>query len=248
MSRLRSALHGATGLSILGLVVVALALIAAIVYMLSSQSRTLADAFRPSVESTVILSGVINDLHAEGKLVVLTADVTAESQSSTAKRIFFDMIDAGTTTVRVRAPARVQYIVPLEDVTRDNFLYDAEARRVVLILPRPRLDTTIVEVSTDPAEIEVDRDVGWLRLELFSGRFNEERARRLLRDAAVEAGRSGQWLDEAQESARTSLRSLLEPLMNALQDDVQFDIVFHDGSLESVEDPGALPRPRTDGR
>lgn len=243
MSRLHSALTGFTGLVVLGLTVVALALGTALVYMLSQQTRGLVDAFRPSVDSKVVLAGTIEKLQAEGKLVVLTADVTAESESSTAKRIFFDLIDAGTTTVRVRAPARVQYVVPLDGIGRENFAYDPEARRLLLILPSPRLDTTIVEVSTDPEEMEIYRDIGWLRLEPLSGRFNEVRARQLLRDAAIEAGRSGRWLTEAQESARTELARLMGPLIEALRDDVEFMVAFHDGPMPGLESPSTLPMP-----
>lgn len=246
MPRLRSALTGLSSLVVLGLVVVALGLAAAIVYMLSEQTRGIVDAFRPSVDSRVILSGTIDELHAEGKLVVLTADVTADSESSTAKRILFDLIDAGTTTVRVRAPARVQYVISLEEVSRDDFTYDPEIGRLLLILPNPRLDTTIVEVATDPAEVEVYRDVGWLRLDAFSGQFNENRARRMLREAAIEAGRSGLWLTEAQESARQELTRLLTPLIEALREDVEFTIVFHDGPMPTIEPHDALPDPRSE--
>lgn len=235
---------GLTGLVVLGLVVVALGLAAATVYLVSTQTRGLLDAFRPSVESNVVFAGSIDRLQAEGKLVVLSADVTAESESSTARRIFFDLIDAGTTTVRVRAPARVQYVVSLADIGREDFSFDPEIRRLLLVLPNPRLDTTIVEVSTDPSEIEVYREIGWLRLDALSGRFNEERARRLLRDAAVEAGRSGRWMDEARESARREVARLLTPLIEALDEDVTFSIAFHDGPLPVDESTHQLPSPR----
>ena len=244
MSRLRSALAGFTGLVVIGLVATALGLTAAIVYMLSSRTQGIVEAFRPSVESRVVLAGTIERLRAEGKLVVLTADVTAQSESSTARRIFFDLIDAGTTIVRVRAPARVQYVIPLDEVGRANFSYDAELGRLLLVLPNPRLDTSIVEVSTDPAEIEVDREIGWLRLSAFSGRFNEERARRLLRTAAIEAGRSGTWLREAQESAREEVFGLLAPLAGALREDVDLVVAFHNGPLSPLESSDALPQPR----
>lgn len=229
-------------MAVLGLVVIALALIAGVVYLIAGRSAGLVDAFRPSVESHVVLRGAIERLQDEGKLVVLTAEVTAIAESSTDKRIFFDLIDAGTTTVLVRAPSRVQYFVPLDAVSREDIFYDAETRRLLLTLPNPRLDTSIVEVSTDPAQIHVFREIGWLRLDAFSGRYNEDRARRMLRDAAIEAGQSGEWLTRAQASARNQLLTFLEPLISSLDEDVSFEIAFYERQ-EPVEGRRALPTP-----
>lgn len=223
------------------LVVIGLGLVAWTVHMWTQQTQGIADAFRPRVDSKVVLSGAIERLQAEGKLVVLTAQVQAQTRSSTRK-ILFGMVDLGTTTVRVRAPAKVQYVISLSDITRDDFTYDPESRRLVLAIPNPHLDTTIVEVSTDPAEIEVDRDVGWLRLDSFKGKYDERRARSLLRDAAIHAGRSGSWLSEAQESARTELRRLLTPLVDALQPDVNLVIAFYRPQPETPEQE-RLPTP-----
>lgn len=230
-----------TLLALTALVVIGLGLIAGTVYMLTQQTRGIADAFRPRVDSKVVLSGTIERLQTEGKLVVLTADVQAEARSSTRK-ILLGLVDLGETSVRVRAPAKVQYVVALRDITRDDFTYDAESRRLVLAVPRPRLDTTIVEVSTDPAEVEIDRSVGWLRLDSFTGKYDEHRARRLLRRAAIHAGRSGYWSDQAQTSAHNELRRLLSPLIDALDDDVTLLIAFHDDPPRSPEST-RLPRP-----
>lgn len=242
MSRVRAALTGFTATAVLGLVVVGLALIAAILYFANERTQGILDAFRPRVESEVVLRGSIERMQAEGKLVVLSADVTAVSESSTDKRIFFDLIDAGRTTVRVRAPARVQYVIPLSEVGREDFFYDPETKRLLLTLPNPRLDTSIVEVSTDPSELEIEKDVGWLRIETLSGRYNENRARRLLRDAAIEAGYSGYWLPRAQESARRELRLFLKPLITSLEEDVEFDVAFVDEG--SWQEGAGLPTPR----
>ena len=241
MTNGNSRLGSATLVALAVLVVVGLALIAGTVYMLTDQTRGIAEAFRPRVDSEVVLSGTIEQLQTEGKLVVLTADVNAEARSSTRK-ILLGFVDLGETSVRVRAPARVQYYIPLDDISRDDFTYDEERRRLVLAVPGPRLDTAIVEVSTDPAEIEIERSVGWLRLDSFTEKFDERRAHRLLRDAAVHAGRSGYWLKEAQESTQTELRRLLVPLMDALDDDVTLVIAFR-GDDALAPERRNLPRP-----
>src|SRR5690606_15246708 len=129
-------------------------------------------------------------------------------------------------------------------VSRDDFFYDPETRRLLLTLPNPRLDTAIVEVSTDPSRVEVFREIGWLRLDAFSGRYNEDRARRLLRDAAVEAGRSGDLVTRAQMATRGRLTAFLDPLLMALGEDVGFEIAFYDPP-DHVEAGASLPVPGT---
>lgn len=229
-------------MAVMVLTVIAIALIAGTMYLISGRTAGIVDAFRPTVKSHVVLRGTIERMREEGKLVVLTADVTAVSESSTDKRIFFDLIDAGRTTVMVRAPARVQYVVPLDAVSRDDFFYDPETRRLLLTLPNPRLDTAIVEVSTDPSRVEVFREIGWLRLDAFSGRYNEDRARRLLREAAIGAGHSGDVLTRAQAATRERLTAFLEPLLEALDDEVRFEIAFYQ-PREISEETEILPTP-----
>jgi hypothetical protein len=223
---------------------IGMGLVAGTVYMWTSQTRGIADAFRPRVDSKEVLSGAIQQLRGEGKLVVLSADVAAEATSSTRKKIFFGLVDLGETVVQVRAPARVQYVVSLDELTQDDFTFDAERRRLVLAVPNPRLDTSIVQVSTDPSEIDVYSRIGWLRLDALSGTFNENRARTRLRDAAIHAGQSGYWLSEAQDSAREELHRLLTPLLDFLKEDVTLIIAFHDEPRPSVE-ADTLPRPRS---
>src|SRR5690606_40971464 len=106
-------------------------------------------------------------------------------------------------------PARVQYVVPLDAVSRDDFFYDPETRRLLLTLPNPRLDPAIGAVSTDPSRVEVFREIGWRRLDALSGRYNEDRARRLLREAAIGAGHSGDGLTRAQAATREDRKSVV---------------------------------------
>ena len=233
---------GVRAVSILVLVTVLLALIAGVVYFLAEQVQGIADAFRPNIDSKVVLAGTIEQLRAEGKVVVLTADVMAQVTSRTDTEILFGLLDPATTIVQVRAPARVQYVIPLDRINREDFFYDPTSKRLLITVPNPRLDTSIVQVSTDPADIEVMKDVGWMGLDRAGGRYNDRRARRLLRDAAIHAGQSGIWLRQAQESSDRALRRLFDPLISQLDDDVRVTFAFDDEDEPAGE--GALPRPR----
>ena len=235
---------GGTAVSVLVLLAIVLALIAGTVYFLAGQVQGIADAFRPKVDSKVVLAGTIQQLRAEGKVVVLTADVMAEVTSRTDTEILFGLLDPATTIVQVRAPARVQYIIPLDRINREDFFYDPATKRLLITVPNPRLDTSIVQVSTDPADVEVMKDVGWMGLDRAGVRYNDRRARRLLRDAAIHAGHSGVWLQKAQESSDSALRRLLEPLLSKLDDDVRVTFAFEDEDSAEPKGEGGLPRPR----
>ncbi len=244
MAHFRSRFGGFFLLGLAALILIALGIMAGTAYLWTSHTRSIADAFRPHVDSKVVLAGAIERLQAEGKLVILSADVRAESYSSTQKKILNGLLDLGETSVEVRAPARVQYVIQLDQVKRDDFLFDPQRRRLVLAVPNPKLDTTIVDVSSDPSQIDVERRIGLFRLDAFSGTYNENRARKGLRAAAIHAGQSGWWLPEAQASARNEISRLLAPLLDALEDDVTLVIAFHDGRPASSE-YDVLPSPQS---
>ena len=160
------------------LAVIGLGLITGTVYMWTQQTRGIVDAFRPRIDSKVVLSGTIERLQTEGKLVVLTADVQAEARSSTRK-IFLGFVDLGETTVRVRAPAKVQYIVPLRDISRDDFTFDAESRRARILL---------LNMHASIAEgIVVGRTHYRVQVGPIAGRQNAETARNLLAGNDIES-------------------------------------------------------------
>ena len=133
----------------------------------------------------------------------------------------------GTTTVALRArDNRVQYYVPLTNITKGDFKYDETHKRLVFRVSSPVLDKDLVEVQSDPSKIEVRTDIGWARFDKFSGQFLREQAQRDLRPAVLEEGNNSLYIDKAKINARESLKKLLEPLASKLKDDVELEIDF----------------------
>lgn len=189
----------------------------------------LGSAFKPTVNYTTLISGAVGRLQQESKLVVLRAEVAAEvtKESQKMQRLFGYDLDLGTTTVRVRAREnQVQFFIPLSSLSDKSFEYRAREKRLVFRAPTPRLDTNLVEVQSDPAKIEVDTQVGWARLDTYSGQFLRDEAKRALRPAVLAVANNELLTDKAKLAARESLQALLRPVSGALLEGVEFLVEF----------------------
>jgi hypothetical protein len=98
----------------------------------------------------------------------MTSTVDAEVEKTSEKRILWDLLELGDTTVRIRVrDNKVQYYIPLEGFGESNVAFDPEARCLAFTLPEPVLDTEVVEVQSNPDLIDVQTEVGWGRLSMF---------------------------------------------------------------------------------
>lgn len=194
---------------------------------MSALPTGIAAAFKPTVNVNTTIHHAIGELKKEAKLVVLTAGVDVEVQKTSEKAILWDYLQLGDTSVRLRAQDnKVQYYIPVAELSRENFEYDAESGAVCLHLPEPVLDTDFVDVQSDPDRYEVETEVGWGRLELYSGRYLEEEARRTLRGAVLEEGGSELLRERARKEAGQVVTAMLANLTAGLREDVAFRIEF----------------------
>jgi hypothetical protein len=191
----------------------------------------IAEAFKPQFRTSchTSISSSVDKMHSVSKLVVLQSEVSVEIRESSEKVIHikgFDL-DLGTTTVSVRcAGNRIQYYVPMEKVSTGDFSYDASRNRLVVRIPRPRLDDAMVEVQSDPAQLEIQTRLGWARLDNFSGQALREVALKKLRSAVLNEGRSPIHAEAAAARARSALEKVLAPLAGELRSGVELRIDF----------------------
>jgi hypothetical protein len=187
----------------------------------------IAAAFKPNVSVSTTIHRSIDQLKQEAKLVVLTAGVDVEVVKMSEKRILWDYLKLGDTTVRVIVPDnKVQYYIPVAGLSHENFEYDAESGAVCLHLPEPILDTDFVDVQSDPNAVRVETQVGWGRLESYSGSYLEEEARRELRREVIEEGGSELLREKAKSEAVSVVTAMLANLTAGLREDVVFRIEF----------------------
>ncbi|MEW6305578.1 MAG: DUF4230 domain-containing protein [Verrucomicrobiota bacterium] len=185
------------------------------------------ESFRPKVTINTVISSMIDRLRNEPKLVVLTAQINVEVTKESEKNVLWGYVDMGTSRVKLRALGnKVQYYVPLEGLGAENFEYDDARRRLIVTVPAPVFDEDVVDVQSDPSRIEVETQVGWGRLDKYSGEFLRDQARRDLRPAVVREGKNELLRDKARSNAKTSLEELLAPLTGAMQENVEVEVRF----------------------
>lgn len=190
-------------------------------------AENLAKAAQPQVNINTIIQTSLQRLRDEAKLVVYTADVSVMITKFSEKKVLYGKLDLGTTTVRLRASGnKAQIVIPLSDVAQGDFEYDETTQTLVVTLPPPKVDETLVEVQTDPAFYEIQTDVGWARLDTLSGDFLREQARRDLRPAVILEASQARILKQAEESGREKVASLLEAVVNPIQPGTRIAIEF----------------------
>lgn len=184
---------------------------------IGAMGSTAANALRPNVTIQQVIANTISEIRKESKLVVMTAEVTLYEKRSSEKKVLFDFLDLGTTVVELRVPGnKIQYMIPTKEITSDNFKWDEATGEVVIELPAPVVDESIVDIQSDPSKIEVRKDIGWARLESRSGAYLEEEIRKNLRALAIDEGKSNELLQsKAREKAGETVRELFAKSMKA---------------------------------
>lgn len=194
----------------------------------SKLAVSLADAFKPKVSYNTVISSTLQSLKHDPKLVVLTASVNVEITKESEKSLW-GLVDMGKTKARIKAYGnRVQYVIPMDSLTETNFFYDDLHKRIVVTVPPPRFDEDIVEVQSNPAMMEIETDVGWGRLDKFSGEIMRDSARRDLRPAVVREGKSDLLMEKARSNARKTVQKMLQPMAESLNQHVEIWVLFDD--------------------
>lgn len=175
-----------------------------------------AKTFAPVYNTTTLIQTSVTRLNREAKLVVLSADVTVEV-TRTSSKILFELLDFGDTVATVRARGnRAQYFVALDQIKEADFKLSNAGKNLVVSVPDPRVDETIVEVQSDPGQMEVKTQIGWGRLDKRSGEMARAEARRSLRDAVIVEAKSPVYMELARKNAQEKVAALLKPLTSQL--------------------------------
>lgn len=189
---------------------------------------TIADAFKPKVSYSTVINSTLQSLKHDPKLVVMTASVNVEITKESDKTLW-GMVDMGKSKARIKAYGnKVQYVVPMDSLSVTNFFYDDIHKRIVVTVPPPRFDEEIVEVQSNPAMMEIETEVGWGRLDKFSGELLRDAARRDLRPAVVREGKNELLMEKARSNARKTVQKMLQPMAESLNQQVEIWVLFSD--------------------
>jgi hypothetical protein len=189
----------------------------------------LAGAFETPVSVSTVFIPVVHEMKEKPKFVVMTTTLNVTVKKESVKTIGWGALDLGTTSVTLRANGnRVQYFVPLEGAGMSSFNFDPEAKVLTATFPPVQVDKEIVDVQSNPAMIDIKTDVGWARLDRYSGEDLRGQAKKDLRMAVVEEAGTPLLMDKARETARKHLIRMLEPVQVALKEDVKLRVKFED--------------------
>jgi hypothetical protein len=170
----------------------------------------------PSYSTTTLIQTSVSRLRQEAKFVVLSADVTVEV-TRTSSKILFERLDFGDTVTTVRTKGnRAQYSVDLNGIKERDFRFSPDGKSLVVTVPEPRVDESIIEVQSDPSQIEVQTKVGWLRTDKRSGELTRAEAKKALRDAVVAEAKSQIYVDLARKNAQEKVAGLINPLVKQM--------------------------------
>ncbi|MDZ4860192.1 MAG: DUF4230 domain-containing protein [Candidatus Hydrogenedentes bacterium] len=190
----------------------------------SSVPERLAAALRPNVNVTTLMASAIDNVKSDGKLVVMTADVDVEI-SKVSEKVVWEMLRLGDTTVRLRVrDNKVQYFIPMDSFTEKNVTYNIESDALLVTVPAPELDRTIVDVQSDPDFIEAETSLGWGRWS--SGEFLMDAAQRELREAVLREGANSLLQEKARDEAEQAVRTLFDGLRPHLREGVSIQVQF----------------------
>src|SRR5688500_11769008 len=218
----------------IAIAVIAIALIALAGFIFKScvdqpakLAETIARATQPQVTINTIIQTSLERLRKESKLVVYTADVAVMITKVSDKKVLYGKLDLGTTVVRVRASGnKAQLIIPLNELSESDIRFNDKENKFVVTLPPPRVDETLVEVQTDPKFYGVQTELGWARLDRFSGEFLREEAKRELRGSVIAEASDPRIIEAARQSGREQIGGLLEAVIKPMRPEASVAIEF----------------------
>ncbi len=165
---------------------------------------------KPSVTIENRIFNALGKIREESKLVVLSTELMVDHEVVSKKRFMWDYYNLGTTRVRMVVPGnRIQYYIDTKMLNEETVKWDAKKRELSLILPDPVLDESIVEVQSDPSKYIIDKEIGWARLNSWSGSSLENYMRKELRNTVIRMGKEEYYIEKARENSERVIKELI---------------------------------------
>ncbi len=189
----------------------------------------IAGAFLPQVTVRDAIVYAVRGLDPKFELKVGEREVDAIVERT--RETTWVGIPVGTTVTRVKVMGnRVQYIVPLEAVSKEEsweFVGTEQGGALLVHLPAPVVDSNMVSVQTDPKRIEAEVDDQWLANVFVWQGDGVDEAKHAIREKVVEQASASAFVREVQSEAAPKIEALLQAaLQNSLRSGVQVKVVW----------------------
>lgn len=189
----------------------------------------LGSAFKPSVNVSVVVTGVAKELSPTLQLKVGERLIDAESRYTQDSEWLGIPFGKTVTTLRFD-DNRVQYVTDLRNlnVASFQFIGTEEGGGALLVsLPRPVLDANMVSIQTDPAKVFVEVDDQWLNNTFVWMGDGRTEATHLIKTRVEEIGKASPLLREVELEAEPRINALLQQVLNSsLRSNVQVKVMW----------------------
>ena len=189
--------------------------------------QAVSQACKTSEKSKEIWSFTLGKMDEKKKLVVYTQDINVEIEETEAKRILNDYIPAGTAKVKVKVmDNRVQYVIPLDQITEECFVYNPTTKKFVINCPPVKIDQTMVVVQSNPEKIIKEQSGSWVPV---IGPDVDKLTDKVLGQIKTEVIRQANhqiFKEKARKEAIHALESLFQVLKNSLSEGIDFQIML----------------------
>ncbi len=182
------------------------------------------DLIFPSKGGTTAFISALGELRKAPALRVATREVAVRVDVSVPTEVTLRAwivpigpgwtVELGRTKVEIIAPGNVaQYIVAL-DAREDasDALVEATDEAVIITLPAPRVDESLVEVQSDPKKLRIEVDRDWVDHVVGDDAARDE-ALALIRAAVVRVASSNLALFEVREKSRAIIAEMIRALV-----------------------------------
>jgi hypothetical protein len=178
------------------------------------------------IDITTVTSSTVQEMKRVSQLIVLKGRIAVSKHLKSTEKSAW-IINMGTTEMALLVPNNgFQYIVKLDGLTDEAFQHDTSAKRWVLRVPKPVLDTEMIACESDPSKMEIVTSVGWARLDSYSGQALRDAAKKEIRESVIDQAQQP-WVQEAAaEAARGALGAFVSKVIRKLPEDETLSIEF----------------------
>ena len=179
---------------------------------------------------TFTLYSVADSLQRQSKLVIQTALVTVDQSLEKENTLSLAgyAFDLGSSNLRmISLGNKVQYYVPLKEITETDIQWDSEKKTLTVKVPPPVADTEMVEIQTDPQQILFLGESSWFDWARGGGKTElAQEAKDNLRNYVLQTARSRYYMSLAEENAQRELERLLVTILYPIEPQTRIVIEF----------------------
>ncbi len=177
----------------------------------------------------VSVFGIAESLSRQPKLIVQTALITVDQslENENILQLGGFAFEIGNSNLRlVSMGNKVQYYIPMEKITDGDIIWNADERKLTVVVPEPIVDENFIELQQDPKQIIILGKSSWV--DWASGKKSalEDAAKNNMRDYVIRAAKTSYYRDLAKENATRELKRILTAIIQPMVADATIQVEY----------------------